>query len=489
MIAVYVRIDYHGQFRRIDPQAAADLHARLEKIATEYGAQPTGRDHPFVALFDQDSIFWRLQAVEAILSLRELLKERFEGTMDYFIALHAADTEERLRAELARAWANLDAPEGLWLTAPAAQELKGYLSLKKSVSGLSEAEGPSYRMDALSMTAQDFYRRDETTAGLSELIGDLIVGGEKNVLLVNGAAGTGKEATVASALSSLGYPVENFLTLRGGTANPRPFDPLACGVTSDLANNARAQLSPVELALYERLFPAYRFILASPYKATLSPSIEIGYRLFIGLILRAYVREMAKKGLPPLILCENLHRFSPESLDLLGEILVSSEARLLATTAKGAPESWPVYAFSEWPLLLPSFEAYAGKLATVFPNSSEEERRSLFSRSRGDLPLLYRCALMARDNVQGPPPSEAILGRMPQEAAAALYAASLCENVLDISRFHEFLEQLGLRAKARIIVLDILRDTGYLSGPGPRNSSRMSNRRLSSCVGKDADRI
>ncbi|MCK7460798.1 MAG: hypothetical protein MZU84_01295 [Sphingobacterium sp.] len=74
-----------------------------------------------------------------------------------------------------------------------------------------------------------------------------MVGGEKNVLVVRGAAGTGKEATVGSALEALGYPPGRFLTLRGGTANPRPFDPLACGVTEELLETARGHLSRVEL--------------------------------------------------------------------------------------------------------------------------------------------------------------------------------------------------------------------------------------------------
>jgi hypothetical protein len=38
-------------------------------------------------------------------------------------------------------------------------------------------------------------------------------------------------------------------------------------------------------------------------------------------------------------------------------------------------------------------------------------------------------------------------------------------------------------------VLGMLRDSGYLSGPGPRNSSRMSNRRLEGFVGPDSRRI
>ena len=489
MIAVYIRIDYHGQLRRIDSRAAMDLHTRLEELSSDYGARPNGRSHPFIAYFNQNSIFWRLQAAEALLAFRELLEGQFEGIMDYFLALHSAEDEDVLRSDLNRAWTDLETPRGVWLTSQTAAELEKYLSLKRAPSGLFEVLGPSYRMNALSMTAQKFYRRDEAAAGLSELIGDLIVGGEKNVLLVRGAAGTGKEATVAHALASLGYPTEGLLTLRGGTANPRPFDPLACGVTVELADAVKARMTPVESALYDRLLPAYRFMYASPYKSALSPSVETGYRLFTSLILRAYARDMSEKGLPPLILCENLHRFSPESLDLLGEIFVASDAKLLATTAKGAPESWPAYTLAEWSLASPSFEEYAEKLAAVLPDSSEEVRRQLFSRARGDLPLLYRCALMVRDGMGGPPPSEAILGRMPKEAAAALYAASLCENVLDIQKFHAFLEQLGLRPKARSIVLEILRDTGYISGPGSRNSSRLSNRRLFGFVGKDAERI
>ncbi|MCK7460799.1 MAG: hypothetical protein MZU84_01300 [Sphingobacterium sp.] len=127
----------------------------------------------------------------------------------------------------------------------------------------------------------------------------------------------------------------------------------------------------------------------------------------------------------------------------------------------GSPESWPDYAVTEWNLLPPAFEEYAGKLSRVLPDTPEETRRSLFSRARGICPLLYRCALLERQGTAGPPPSEAILGLMPQEAAAALYAASLCENVLDVHRFHDFLERLGLLPKAREIVLALLGRTGY----------------------------
>ncbi len=489
MIALYVRIDYHGQYRRIDPRGAGELRARLEQIAADYGAHPSGREHPFVAPFDSESIFWRLQAAEALLEIRGLLRDRFEGSMDFFVALHQGTDEEAVRADMDRAWADADAPEGIWLSPAAAGELRGYLSLEPSGSGLLRASGPSYHLDGLALTAQEFYRREEAAAGLSELIGELVVGGEKNVLVVRGAAGTGKEATVGSALEALGYPPGRFLTLRGGTANPRPFDPLACGVTEELLETARGHLSRVELPLYERLLPAYRYVFASPFRAALSPSMETGYRLFMGLMLRAYARGMSRAGLPPILLCENLHRFSSESLDLLGEILVSSDARIVATTARGSPESWPDYAVTEWNLLPPAFEEYAGKLSQVLPDTPEETRRSLFSRARGDLPLLYRCALLERQGTAGPPPSEAILGLMPQEAAAALYAASLCENVLDVHRFHDFLERLGLLPKAREIVLALLGRTGYLAGPGPRNSSRMSNRRLSGFVGRSAELI
>lgn len=489
MIALYVRIDFHGQHRRMDPPGAADLQTRMERIAADYGARPSGREHPFVAVFDSDSIFWRLQAIEALLALRDLLRECFEGTMDFFAALHEGPDEETLRAEMDRAWAEADRPEDAWLSPAAARETRGYLNLDSSSPGLERVLGPSYRPDGLARTAQEFYRRDTAAADLSELVGELVVGGEKNVVILRGAAGTGKEATVAGALEALGYPPDRFLTLRGGTVNPRPFDPLACGVTGDFLDKARVHLASVEGKLYERLLPAYRYVFSSPFRAALAPAMETGYRLFMGLVLRAYARGMSQAGLPPILICENLHRFSPESLDLLGELLQSSDIRILATTTRTCPQSWPEYAILEWDLPPPDFVEYSGKLAEVLPDASEETRKSLFSRARGDLPLLYRCALLELEQAFGPPPSEAVLGLMPREAAAALYAAGLCENVLDAPRFHEFLENLGLRAKARQIVLDLLRRTGYLSGPGPRNASRMSNRRLSAFVGRDAQRI
>lgn len=489
MIAMYVRIDYHGQYRRMDSRGAGELRTRMEEIAAEYGARPSGREHPFVAVFDSESIFWRLQAAEALLAVRDLLRERFEGSMDFFAALHQASDEESLRTDMDGAWAEADRPEDAWLSPAAAAEVRGYLSLEDSESGLLRAAGASYKLDGLALTAQEFYRREGAAVGLSELIGELVVGGEKNVLILRGAAGTGKEATVTRALEALGYPPDRFLTLRGGTVNPRPFDPLACGITAEFLAGARSQLTSVELPLYERLLPAYTYVFSSPYRAALAPSMETGYRLFMGLILRAYARGMSKAGLPPILVCENLHRFSPESLDLLGEILLSSEARIVATTARSCPQSWPEYAVLEWDLAAPDFAEYAGKLSEVLPDRAEEIRRSLFSRARGDLPLLYRCALLEREGAAGPPPSEAILGLMPREAAAALYAASLCENILDTTRFHDFLERLGLRATAGTIVLELLRKTGYLSGPGPRNASRMSNRRLSGFVGLNAERI
>lgn len=489
MIAMYARIDYYWQYRRMDPRGAGELRTRLEGIAADYGARPSGREHPFVAVFDSDSIFWRLQAVEALLAVRSLLREGFEEATDFFIALHEAGDENALRSDLDRAWAEADRPEGIWLSPAAAARVGGYLELEGPDTGIRKAAGPSYRLDGLALSAQEFYCREETAIGLSELLGELVVGGEKNVLIVRGPSGTGKESTVARALGILGYPPDRFLTLRGGNVNPRPFDPLACGITEDFLANSRTQLSPVEQALYDRLLPAYRFVFSSPFRSALSPSMETGYRLFIGLLLRAYAREMSRSGLPPVLVCENLHRFSPESLDLLGELLLSSEARIVATTARGSPQSWPEYGILEWDLSPPDYGEYAGKLADVLPDSPEEVRRSLFSRARGDLPLLYRCALLEREGISGPPPSEAVLGRMPQEAAAALYAASLCENVLEVSRFHEFLERLGLRPKARGIVLELLGKTGYLAGPGPRNASRMSNRRLAGFVGENADRI
>ncbi|MCK7460797.1 MAG: hypothetical protein MZU84_01290 [Sphingobacterium sp.] len=136
MIALYVRIDYHGQYRRIDPRGAGELRARLEQIAADYGAHPSGREHPFVAPFDSDSIFWRLQAAEALLEIRGLLRDRFEGSMDFFVALHQGTDEEAVRADMDRAWADADAPEGIWLSPAAAGELRGYLSLEPSGSGL-----------------------------------------------------------------------------------------------------------------------------------------------------------------------------------------------------------------------------------------------------------------------------------------------------------------------------------------------------------------
>ena len=489
MIALYVRIDYHGQFRRINPAGADELETRMEAIAADYGARPVGRDHPFVAVFDSDSMFWRLQAIEALLALRSLLQSCFEGSMDFFIALHKASDEETLRADMDRAWAEADRPEEVWLSAAAAQGTSGYLNLDSSGAGLLRVLGPSYRLDGLSLSAQEFYLRERAAAVLSEMVGELVVGGEKNVLILKGAAGTGKESTVAKALEALGYPPDRFLTLRGGTVNPRPFDPLACGITGEFLTEIREHLSSAETQLYNRLQPAYTYVFSSPYRAVLAPAMETGYRLFIGLILRAYARSMTRAGFPPVLICENLHRFSAESLDLLGEILSSSDIRIVATTARTCPQSWPEYAILEWDLPSPDFAEYSGKLSEVLPNAPEETKKSLFSRSRGDLPLLYRCALLEREHVAGPPPSEAILGLMPREAAAALYAASLCENILDIPRFHDFLESLGLRAKAREIVLEILRKTGYLAGPGPRNASRMSNRRLSAFVGQSAEQI
>ncbi|MBN1243660.1 MAG: hypothetical protein JXA15_13250 [Spirochaetales bacterium] len=465
MVIVYVKIDFWQQYKRVDPRRAAALQARLRAAGEAFAGKALSREDPFALVFDEEGLFWRIQAAEAAFRIRDTLEDDAWGIDDYMILLHRADDEERGFRELRRAWATSEGPGGVRVTAEGLPSLAAHLATREGEAP-RHVVGPAYRDNPENVKAGALLSRPGATKAAAEALRKALAS-DVGILAFKGPPGSGRGAAVQAALASLGHDPSSFPAWRGrGSDRPfAPLLPLAALPASPEALDAGTEDERVEL---ETLAEAGAAALASPFRAMFSETLTTGLGASIGASLEALAASLAEAGLPPLMVLRDADKCSPQAIEAMGSLAERGRALVVCTISGDPPEVWSRARVSVVELAPEPEDEIARKIGEAGIADAEALARA----TRGDLRSLgHRAALALRNHPAAVSPRHeraafALLSLLPREAALVLYAYALAEGILRPGEVDEFLEGAGLHEEAGNLVRRILLDLGFLDADG-----------------------
>jgi len=465
MILVYAKIDFWQQLKRVDPRRAASLQARLRAAAAAFAGRVLPREEPFAAVFDEDGLFWRIQATETAFRIRDALEDPEAGIIDYLVLVHRADDEESGFRDLRRVWSGCEGGRGIRVTARGLVPLAAHLATEPGDEPAA-VSGPAYRGRPEGPASAELLSRPAAIRAAAEALRSALVSGAR-VLAFKGPAGSGRGAALDAALASLGYDPGIFPNFRGrGTL--RPFSPLTKLAALPVPGGLPMEGTEEEQAELETLKASGMVALASPFRTTLSETLSTGLAASIRAALEGKTDSLAAAGLPRIVICRDADRCTAEAADALAALAAKGRALVACTVTDGLPEAWP-REFATIVELPPESEA---EMARKLEAAGLAEAEALARAARGDLRSLgHRAALAVRDHPAAVSPRAeraalALLSLLPREAALVLYACALAEGILDPLEVDEFLEGAGLLAEARHLVRGILVERGYLDPDG-----------------------
>lgn len=465
MILVYAKIDFWQQLKRVDPRRATLLQSRLRAAAAAFAGRVLPREEPFVAVFDEDGLFWRIQAAETAFRIRDALEDPEAGVIDYLVLVHRSDDEERGIRDLKRVWSGCEDGRGIRVTAQGLVPLAAHLATEPGEEPVV-VSGPAYRGRPEGPAAAELLSRPTAVRVATEALRSALESGAR-VLAFRGPAGSGRGAALDAALASLGHDPGAFPSFRGrGTG--KPFAPLTKLAALPAPGAGLEGVSEEERAELETLKASGAVALASPFRTALSETLATGLAASIRASLEGMADALAASGLPRIVVCRDADRCAPEAAGALSGLAAKGRALVICTVTDGLPEAWPreLATIVDLP---PESEA---EMALKLKAAGFAEAEALARAARGDLRSLgHRAALAVRDHPAAVSPRAeraalALLSLLPLEAALVLYACALAEGILDPLEVDEFLEGAGLLAEARNLVRGILFERGYLDSDG-----------------------
>ncbi len=466
MIILYAKIDFFPQQRRVDGDGTARLLSDLRALAESYGGAPFGREDPFTASFDERNGFHAIQCVEALSAAERLLAAAAKdgACPGYALVLHRSEDAETAQGELRRLWCALPPENGVWLSREAAKAVAPYVRVQDRGSSIRFV-GPSYRDDASAGSAPEFaLRRDDVTA-LSQVFGDAFTADGVRLVYVRYSPQGESSVPVEDAFAELGYSPGAFPVLGAGVANPRPYEAFIDTPLARLEGGLAERLTPNERVLLERSRAAFGILAGVIRPGAVSNRLMRGMDTYLTLCVRAYVREMASRGLPAVLAFRNFHRVSKESADFVTKLVESGENLCIVCASENPPPpSWGKFDFRLVEVGPSGSGDYREAAGAVDPEAPLESLWKLSSSSPLDL---YKRVFLWNRGLKKAALSKTsfrsqLLALLPAEASLLLYACGACGNILDGGQFSEFMGRLGLLPPAYRLLRDLLHDRGFL---------------------------
>lgn len=480
MIGLFVKIPFHSQLKKADPALVSELSTTVSAVAGVFKARLQPMDESFFLAFDEGEGCARLRAAEAARGLEAKLHALSPRLHGWDLLLSEGPGAEEVQKEAARLWVGVGG-DGLFISPPASALFEGYLGLEVGsaiprVLTFPYASPPlpeAYRPPAPAQFTLERFIDEVGRHGIGEAEADL--------LLAVGPGSAPCDYLEASLQALYKDASGTFLRIHASTGENSPFGPILSSLHEEGLGPDLGILPAPDRVKLEELAPVAAFLASSPFRRAYSPAIKTRFRLYFSLRLKLYARTRKLAGLPPVIILDGLDRFSPDSLELLGEVLaeaLESEGLVLFGTAaapSGGLGELRIRMVSAPPPSPVAIAQTALAACRDGENSGIEAGQgpALAAAAEGDgfrLGLALRLACLGRlpqARMDTTELAAAALATLPGEFAELLLALSLSEGVMDPACLEDFLCVAGFVEGIRPLLIDCLRSLGFLAKQGP----------------------
>lgn len=499
MISLYLDIFYYSQLRRIDEESIDGLVARLSQILANANGQIHGRVSPFLFTFDENIPGIRLQAAQASFVVYSELKAASDGISGFVLALDESEeaNPELLVRSFKKNLFSLHADNNFVVGEGLAGDFSEYFTYDQR-DGLCFAVDFRFTHPVSADENQAFWERPSRSRFMLDRLDPFFNGDCPGKAMVFTAKR--KEAPMR-CLERAVKPLAGSAQVprfrpKPGTLNP--YAPIcACLPLSDIPV-ASGRLSKSERLCFEAARPAFDYLSRAPFLASPPPEIERRFFLFLELYFRGFARDRAARGLPPLVLAEDLDAFPGKAAGLLATfaanatdgqaivLLATSEAADCPAFGPGSPE------YARLPELEES-EALA-YVDEVFEKEKDGAKRlpadtvRAMARDWADDPLAFYHALLCGGNSKDP--GSKYLQSLPTELIEILFFIVVSDGVLPRTGLEDFLTRTGRKPQSQQLAFRQLYQMGLIvSQEEPEPSTGELRPRLASILGAEAKEL
>jgi tetratricopeptide (TPR) repeat protein len=471
MISLYLDIFYFSQLRRINQASMDGMVARLSQILLNANGQIHGRSSPFLFTFDEEIPGIRLQAAQASFVVYSELKAASDELSGFVLALDENEetNPEILLRSFKKTVFSLQADNNFVVGEALADDFSDYFSYDRR-DDFCFAIDFRFTHPVSADEQQIFWERPSASRLMLDRL-DPVFRGEslEKVLVFTADRQSSPMRVLERAIKPLtgAVQVPRFRP-KPGTLNP--YAPIcACLPVSDIPVSG-GRLTKSERRCYDAARPAFDYLAKAPFMENPPAEIERRFFLFFELYLHGFVRDRIARGLPPLILLEDVDLFPVKSIKLFSSFiqeLTDGQSLVLVATSESpeCPSLDPEW--TEYLELPEASEAEAiAYVDEVFEKGKAEGDRlpretveTISEKWKGE-PLAFFHALLSGSASKDP--TAAYLASLPTDLLEILFFILISNGVLATPELEEFLTRTGRKAQSQQLAFRQLYQMGFI---------------------------
>ncbi len=471
MISLYVDIYYFAQLKRTDPSTIEALVARIQQILSNANGQSQSKHAPFLYTFDENIPGIRLQAAQASFSVFSELKTNHEKLFGFVMALD--ETDEKSADTALRAFKplvlSLQADNNFLVGGGLADDFSEYFSYIDS-GGIKLVEDFRFTHPVSADENQAFWERPSMMRFMLDALDPFFSGdSRKDFALFRGPRRGAAMRNLERALRPLAGTATIPLFRKNAQAS-NPYAEICLSIPASDLPIAAARLYRSERQVFESSRSAYEFLLKTPYKEKIPKEIERRFISFVGLYVRGFVRDRSARGLPALLLMEDIDSFSKQSKELAMRLpsFVEDGARplVVGTLSSKANAGFDLERVSI--IDLPDFdkseiENYLKNIHGLDIGHGDDSAAPEYGQMMEawiEDPLAFYHAFLAGKNSRTP--TKKYLATLPSELLEILYVIVISDGILDRHCLGEYLSQSGRKPQSQQLAFKQLYQMGFL---------------------------
>lgn len=471
MISLYLDIYYFSQLRRIDQASLDGLVGRLSQILANANGQIHGRSSPFLFTFDEEIPGIRLQAAQAAFVVYSELKAASDGLSGFVLALDESEEEnpELLLRSFRKMVFSLQADNNFVVGEALADDFSEYFSYDRR-DDFCFAVDFRFTHPVSADEQQIFWERPSASRLMLDRLDPVFRGESLEKILVFTAP---RRSAPMRVLERAIKPLTGAVQVPRFRPKPGVLNPYAaicaCLPLSDIPVSG-GRLSKSERRCYDSARPAFDYLAKAPFMENPPAEIERRFFLFFELYLHGFVRDRVARGLPPLILIEDLDLFPLKSIKLFtgfSQELTDGQSLVLVSTSESAECAALDPDWTEYLALPEASEAEAiGYLDEVFEKGKAEGARlpretaeALAQKWKGEPLAFYHSLLSGRDSKD---PTAAYLASLPADLLEILFFVLVSNGVLAKPELEEFLTRTGRKSQSQQLAFRQLFQMGLI---------------------------
>jgi tetratricopeptide (TPR) repeat protein len=495
MISLYLDIFYFSQLRRIDPESMDGLVARLSQILANANGQVHGKGSPFLYTFDEDIPGIRLQSAQASFVVYSELKAASDGLSGFVLALEESDEKnpEILLRSFKKLVFSLQTDNNFVIGEGLADDFSEYFSYDKK-DDFRIVVDFRFTHPVSADEDQRFWERPAASRLMLDTL-DPLFGGEspEKILVFTAPRSSAPMRSLERAIKPLTGPV-SVPRFRPKPGALNPYAPIcACLPVSDIPVSG-GRLSKSERRCFDAARPAFDYLAKAPFMEKPPEEIERRFFLFFELYLHGFVRDRMARGLPPLVLIEDIDLFPLKAVKLFSSFiqeLTDGQSLIIVATSESADcpaldPSWAEFI----PLPDPSQAEAEAYVEEIFEKGKDGSNRlpadsvKAMARDWKAEPLAFFHALLSGGASKDP--TAAYLASLPGDLLEILFFVLIADGVLSKGELEEFLTRSGRKPQSQQLAFRQLYQMGLIiSQENPEPSSNRLGAYLPGLLGEE----